>query len=152
MYEFVQPLLWAFPLSAKQDMPLFGQHIAIGSIYIYAYRHVCVISLPLSCFFDLGAAIFDMEYSRWLEDDQRHMSELRTGLNAHLSDSDLRIIVDSYISHYDEIFRLKVAAVKADVFHLITGMWATTAERCFLWMGGFRPSDLIKVWTQPLIH
>ncbi|TYJ18170.1 hypothetical protein E1A91_A09G104100v1 [Gossypium mustelinum] len=97
-----------------------------------------------------GAAIFDMEYSRWLEDDQRHMSELRTGLNAHLSDSDLRIIVDSYISHYDEIFRLKVAAAKADVFHLITGMWTTPAERCFLWMGGFRPSDLIKMLISQL--
>ncbi|KAE8735604.1 Transcription factor HBP-1b(c1) [Hibiscus syriacus] len=97
-----------------------------------------------------GAAIFDMEYSRWLEDDQRHMLELRTGLNAHLSDSDLRIIVDSYISHYDDIFRLKVAGAKADVFHLITGMWTTPAERCFLWMGGFRPSELIKMLISQL--
>ncbi|XP_039012755.1 transcription factor TGA9-like isoform X1 [Hibiscus syriacus] len=97
-----------------------------------------------------GAAIFDMEYSRWLEDDQRNMSELRTGLNAHLSDSDLRIIVDSYISHYDEFFRLKAAAAKADVFHLITGMWTTPAERCFLWMGGFRPSELIKMLISQL--
>ncbi|KAK8683346.1 hypothetical protein V6N13_039410 [Hibiscus sabdariffa] len=97
-----------------------------------------------------GAAIFDMAYSRWLEDDQRHMSELRTGLNAHLSDSDLRIIVDTYISHYDEIFRLKVVAAKADAFHLITGMWTTPAERCFLWMGGFRPSELIKMLISQL--
>ncbi|XWS52876.1 hypothetical protein CRYUN_Cryun11dG0110100 [Craigia yunnanensis] len=97
-----------------------------------------------------GAAIFDMEYSRWLEDDQRHTSELRTGLHAHLSDSDLRIIVDSYISHHDEIFRLKGAAAKSDVFHLITGMWTTPAERCFLWMGGFRPSELIKMLISQL--
>ncbi|XP_022753762.1 transcription factor TGA9-like [Durio zibethinus] len=97
-----------------------------------------------------GAAIFDMEYSRWLEDDQRHISELRTELHAHLSDSDLRIIVDSYISHYDEIFRLKVAAAKSDVFHLITGMWTTPAERCFLWIGGFRPSELIKMLISQL--
>ncbi|CAK7329108.1 unnamed protein product [Dovyalis caffra] len=92
-----------------------------------------------------GAAVFDMEYARWLEDDHRHMSELRTGLQAHLSDGDLRLIVDGYISHYDEIFRLKVVAAKSDVFHLITGMWSTPAERCFLWMGGFRPSELIKM-------
>ncbi|OMO49513.1 hypothetical protein CCACVL1_30962 [Corchorus capsularis] len=97
-----------------------------------------------------GAAIFDMEYSRWLEDDQRHMSELRTGLHAHLSDSDLRVIVDGYISHYDEIFRLKGVAAKSDVFHLITGMWTTPAERCFLWMGGFRPSELIKMLISQL--
>ncbi|KAM7496921.1 hypothetical protein LguiA_021335 [Lonicera macranthoides] len=92
-----------------------------------------------------GAAIFDMEYSRWLDDDHRHMAELRTGLHAHLSDSDLRLIVDGYIAHYDEIFRLKGVTTKTDVFHLITGMWATPAERCFLWMGGFRPSELIKM-------
>ncbi|XP_019173666.1 PREDICTED: transcription factor TGA2.2-like isoform X2 [Ipomoea nil] len=92
-----------------------------------------------------GAAIFDMEYARWLEDDDRHMSELRTALQAHLSDDDLRVIIDGYIAHYDKIFRLKGVAARTDVFHLITGMWMTQAERCFLWMGGFRPSDLIKM-------
>ncbi|XP_065868959.1 transcription factor TGA9 isoform X2 [Euphorbia lathyris] len=97
-----------------------------------------------------GAAMFDMEYARWLEDDHRHMSELRTGLQAHLSDGDLRIIVDRHVSHYDEIFRFKGVAAKSDVFHLITGMWSTPAERCFLWMGGFRPSELIKMLTSQL--
>ncbi|KAK4791595.1 hypothetical protein SAY86_032008 [Trapa natans] len=92
-----------------------------------------------------GAAMFDMEYARWLEDDHRHISELRTALQAHLLDGDLRLIVDGYISHYDEMFRLKGLAAKTDVFHLITGMWTTPAERCFLWMGGFRPSELIKM-------
>ncbi|CAI0544323.1 unnamed protein product [Linum tenue] len=97
-----------------------------------------------------AAAMFDMEYARWLEDDLRHMSELRAGLHAHLSDSDLRITVDRYISHYDEIFRLKGVTAKSDVFHLITGVWATPAERCFLWMGGFRPSELIKMLISQL--
>ncbi|CAI9105623.1 OLC1v1004592C2 [Oldenlandia corymbosa var. corymbosa] len=92
-----------------------------------------------------GAAMFDMEYARWLDDDQRYMSELRTALQAHLVDGDLRVIVDRYFQHYDEIFQLKGVAVKSDVFHLITGMWTTPAERCFLWMGGFRPSELIKM-------
>nr|BAE99654.1 bZip protein AtbZip21 [Arabidopsis thaliana] len=92
-----------------------------------------------------GAAIFDMEYGRWLEDDNRHMSEIRTGLQAHLSDNDLRLIVDGYIAHFDEIFRLKAVAAKADVFHLIIGTWMSPAERCFIWMAGFRPSDLIKI-------
>ncbi|XP_022866430.1 transcription factor TGA9-like [Olea europaea var. sylvestris] len=92
-----------------------------------------------------GAALFDMEYARWLDDDHRHMSELRTALQAHLSDSDLRIVVDKYIAHYDEIFCLKEVAAVSDAIHLITGIWTTPAERCFLWMGGFRPSDLIKM-------
>lgn len=92
-----------------------------------------------------GAAMFDMEYTRWLDEDQRHMAELRKGLQSHLSDGELRIVVDSFVAHYDEIFRLKSVAAKSDVFHLINGMWTTPAERCFLWMGGFRPSELIKM-------
>ncbi|KAI7731433.1 hypothetical protein M8C21_007803 [Ambrosia artemisiifolia] len=94
-----------------------------------------------------GAAVFDMEYTRWLDDDQRHMIELRKGLQSHFSDGDLRVIVDSFVAHYDDFFRFKGVAAKSDVFHLITGMWTTPAERCFLWMGGFRPSDLIKMLT-----
>ncbi|KAL8227191.1 hypothetical protein R6Q57_017023 [Mikania cordata] len=97
-----------------------------------------------------GAAIFDMEYTRWLDDDQRHTAELRKGLQSHFSDGELRVIVDSFVAHYDEIFRFKGVAAKSDVFHLITGMWTTPAERCFLWMGGFRPSELIKMLTVQL--
>ncbi|KAJ6831512.1 transcription factor TGA2.2-like [Iris pallida] len=92
-----------------------------------------------------GAAMFDMEYVRWLEDNYKHMVELRGGLQAHLPDSDLRVILDDCLAHYDEIFRLKGIAAKSDVFHLVTGMWTTPAERCFLWMGGFRPSELLKI-------
>lgn len=93
----------------------------------------------------VGAAMFDMEYARWLEDDQRHMMELRSGLQVPLPDGELRVIVDGYLSHYDEVFRLKGVAVKTDVFHLINGMWTSPAERCFLWIGGFKPSELITV-------
>ncbi|PKA65400.1 TGACG-sequence-specific DNA-binding protein TGA-2.1 [Apostasia shenzhenica] len=92
-----------------------------------------------------GAVIFDMEYARWLDENYKHMMELRGGLQAQLPDGNLRVIVDECLSHYDEIFRLKGSAAKSDVFHLITGMWTTPAERCFLWMGGFRPSELLKV-------
>jgi transcription factor TGA len=91
--------------------------------------------------------MFDAEYGRWLEDGGRRMAELHGGLHAHLPDGDLRAIVDDALAHYDELFRLRAAAAKADVFHLITGTWATPAERCFLWMGGFQPSDLLKVYT-----
>lgn len=90
--------------------------------------------------------MFDVDYARWLEEDSRRMAELHGGLHAHLPDSDLRAIVDDTLTHYDHLFNLKGMAAKADVFHLITGMWATPAERCFLWMGGFRPSELLKVW------
>lgn len=73
------------------------------------------------------------------------MMELRRGLQTHLPDGDLRVIVDECLTHYDELFQLKASTAKSDVFHIITGTWVTPAERCFLWMGGFRPSELLKV-------
>jgi len=95
--------------------------------------------------FRTGALAFDMEYARWLEEHNRQISELRAGVSAHASDTDLRSVVDKIMSHYDEIFRLKGNAAKADVFHVLSGMWKTPAERCFLWLGGFRPSEVLKV-------
>jgi len=86
-----------------------------------------------------------MEYGRWVEDDQRLMAQLRAALHSHLSEGELGVIVDGYMNHYDEIFRLKGVAAKSDVFHLLTGVWSSPAERCFLWIAGFRPSELIKV-------
>ncbi|RCV32119.1 hypothetical protein SETIT_6G232500v2 [Setaria italica] len=91
-----------------------------------------------------GAAMFDVGYARWLDDHGRRMAELQGALHAHLPDGDLRAIVDDTLTHHDELFQLKVVAAKSDVSHLITGAWTTPAERCFLWMGGFRPSDLLK--------
>ena len=84
---------------------------------------------------------FDIEYARWLEDQNKQINELSTAV---ASDSDLRLILDGVMAHYDEIFKVKGVAAKADVFHILSGMWKTTAERCFLWLGGFRPSELSK--------
>ncbi|RVW36401.1 Transcription factor TGA2.2 [Vitis vinifera] len=92
-----------------------------------------------------GAMAFDVEYARWLEEQNRQINELRSAVNSHASDAELRVIVDNIMAHYDDIFRLKGVAAKADVFHLLSGMWKTPAERCFLWLGGFRSSELLKV-------
>ncbi|GBG72000.1 hypothetical protein CBR_g10936 [Chara braunii] len=92
-----------------------------------------------------GAAAFDVEYARWQEEMHRHLCDLRAALQSRLADNDLRMLVDACIGHYDELFRLKSQAAKADVFHLVSGMWKTPAERCFMWMGGFRPSELLKI-------
>ncbi|XP_042463988.1 transcription factor TGA2.3-like isoform X3 [Zingiber officinale] len=97
-----------------------------------------------------GALAFDVEYARWLEEHNRQVNELRAAVNAHASENDLRSIVDGVLSHYEEIFRLKGIAAKADVFHILSGMWKTPAERCFLWLGGFRSSELLKLLANQL--
>nr|CAC40649.1 bZIP transcription factor [Arabidopsis thaliana] len=91
------------------------------------------------------AAVFDMEYARWLEEQQRLLNELRVATQEHLSENELRMFVDTCLAHYDHLINLKAMVAKTDVFHLISGAWKTPAERCFLWMGGFRPSEIIKV-------
>ncbi|XP_024023656.1 transcription factor TGA1 isoform X2 [Morus notabilis] len=92
-----------------------------------------------------GIAAFEMEYGHWVEEQNRLICELRTALHAHISDVELRMLVDSGMSHYFDLFRMKATAAKADVFYVMSGMWKTSAERFFLWIGGFRPSELLKV-------
>ncbi|KAL7134243.1 hypothetical protein ABFS83_11G013500 [Erythranthe nasuta] len=97
-----------------------------------------------------GASAFDVEYVRWMEEQSRRINELRTAITSHASDTELHSIVDSVKTHFNDIFRLKGNAAKADVFHILSGMWKTPAERCFLWLGGFRPSELLKLLVNQL--
>ncbi|RVW45510.1 Transcription factor HBP-1b(c1) [Vitis vinifera] len=92
-----------------------------------------------------GALAFDMDYARWLDEHQRLINDLRSAVNSHVGDNELRILVDGVMAHYDEIFRLKSMGAKSDVFHMLSGMWKTPAERCFMWLGGFRSSELLKI-------
>ncbi|CAA0324192.1 unnamed protein product [Arabidopsis thaliana] len=92
-----------------------------------------------------GVFSFELEYTRWKEEHQRMINDLRSGVNSQLGDNDLRVLVDAVMSHYDEIFRLKGIGTKVDVFHMLSGMWKTPAERFFMWLGGFRSSELLKI-------
>lgn len=88
---------------------------------------------------------FEIEYGHWIEEQQKHNCELRKVLQGHISDVELRILVDSVLSHYCNLFRMKADAAKADVFYVMSGIWRTSVERFFLWLGGFRPSELLNV-------
>uniref|UniRef100_A0A7N0U1C8 Uncharacterized protein n=1 Tax=Kalanchoe fedtschenkoi TaxID=63787 RepID=A0A7N0U1C8_KALFE len=97
-----------------------------------------------------GITTFQMEYGRWVEKNNKQVIELRNALNSYQSDADLETLVDNVMKHYFELFQMKQTAAKADVFYLMSGMWKTTAERFFLWIGGFRPSELLKVLVPQL--
>ncbi|CAM0913931.1 unnamed protein product [Alopecurus aequalis] len=97
-----------------------------------------------------GALAFDLEYARWLDDHQRHINNLRVAVMANMSDDELRILVESVMLHYDDLFRLKSFATKSDVFHVLSGMWMSPAERFFMWLGGFRSSEILKVLASQL--
>ncbi|XP_022733601.1 transcription factor TGA2.2-like isoform X2 [Durio zibethinus] len=92
-----------------------------------------------------GALAFDMDYARWLDEHQLLINDLRSAVNSHMGENELHILVEGVMAHYDEVFRLKSIGAKADVFHMLSGLWKTPAERCFMWLGGFRSSELIKI-------
>lgn len=88
-----------------------------------------------------------MEYNHWVEEQQRQITELRKALQVHTTDIELQILVESSLNHYHNLFCMKANAAKADVFYLMSGIWRTSAERFFHWIGGFRPSELLNVIT-----
>ncbi|KAL8459857.1 hypothetical protein ACS0TY_031676 [Phlomoides rotata] len=99
------------------------------------------------------AVLFDMEYIRWLEDHKRQAEQLRLAHAQadHLPENELCIFVDNHLAHYDKLFKLKSDLVKSDIFHIFSGMWKTPAECCLLWMGGCRPSELVKMILSQIV-
>lgn len=90
--------------------------------------------------------MFDAEYGRWVEEHSKLMFQLRAALNEPLMDDQLQGFVNAAMAQHEELLNLKGAMARADVFHLLSGVWASPAERCFLWLAGFRPSEIIKVY------
>lgn len=97
-----------------------------------------------------GTVAFDTEYARWMEEQNRWINELRTAVDSRASDADLRGVIDKVTAQFYDVFRLKENAAKVDVFHILSGMWKMPAERCFMWIGGFRPSELLKLLVNQL--
>ena len=71
--------------------------------------------------------------------------ELKGAVNAYRPESELCNTINNWLAHCNQIFGLKSKALKDDVFHVFSRMWKAPAERCFMWMGGFRSSVVIKV-------
>ncbi|ONI34965.1 hypothetical protein PRUPE_1G508100 [Prunus persica] len=93
-----------------------------------------------------GITTFEMEYGHWVEEQHRQNVELRNALQDHGTDIELlRILVESGLSHYANLFRMKADAARADAFYLLSGIWRTSVERHFHWIGGFRPSELLNI-------
>ncbi|TYH65383.1 hypothetical protein ES332_D06G052100v1 [Gossypium tomentosum] len=98
----------------------------------------------LSAAANAGITAFEMEYGNWVEEQNKKICELRSALQAHITDIELHILVENSLNHYCNLFHIKADAAKADIFYLISGIWRTTAERFFHWIGGFRPSELLN--------
>ncbi|OIW03189.1 hypothetical protein TanjilG_11826 [Lupinus angustifolius] len=130
----------------EQELQRARQQLGVACDFELTYYLVAWMGMGQG----LCAMAFDVEYARWLEEHNRHTNELRAAINSHAGDIELRTIVDNFMTQFDGIFRLKGVAAKADIFHILSGMWKTPAERCFLWIGGFRSSELLKLLVNEL--
>ncbi|KAM1013958.1 hypothetical protein ACFX2C_044021 [Malus domestica] len=92
-----------------------------------------------------GITTFEMEYGHWVEEQYRQNVELRNALQDHVTDIELQKLVKGALNHYANLFRMKADAARADVFYLLSGIWRTSVERHFHWIGGFRPSELLNI-------
>ncbi|KAK1609167.1 hypothetical protein QYE76_032840 [Lolium multiflorum] len=98
-------------------------------------------------------AAFEIEHARWVEDQTRQTRELRAALQQQHPDTPeprLRALAEAGLAHYDRMFLAKAAAARRDVFFVMSGAWRPAAERFFLWIAGFRPSDLLNVLAPQL--
>ncbi|XP_050376739.1 transcription factor TGA7-like [Argentina anserina] len=94
---------------------------------------------------DSGITTFELEYGHWVEEQHRQNIELRNALQEHATEIELQILVEGGLNHYATLFRMKADAAKADIFYLLSGIWRTSVERYFHWIGGFRPSELLNI-------
>ncbi|KAK6277415.1 hypothetical protein POUND7_017738 [Theobroma cacao] len=132
---------------ARQQVSRCGMHNQLGNALM---QGMYISSASDTGYFGLsgtvnsGITAFEMEYGHWVEEQNKQICELRSALQAHITDIELRILVESGLNHYCNLFRMKADAAKADIFYLISGIWRTSAERFFHWIGGFRPSELLN--------
>ncbi|TYG37818.1 hypothetical protein ES288_D13G172000v1 [Gossypium darwinii] len=97
-----------------------------------------------------AALAFDMKYGHWLDEHQRLINNLRSAVfrlkNTGAKADVFHMLSGMWKTPTEMCFMwLGGFRSKADVFHMLYGMWKTPAERCFLWLGGFRSSELMKI-------
>ncbi|KAI7737184.1 hypothetical protein M8C21_009023 [Ambrosia artemisiifolia] len=88
--------------------------------------------------------------AQWVEVQNKKTNALKSALHSALPDPELDVLIKDTMNHYANLFNIKATAAKVDVCYLISGVWQTPTERLFLWIGGFRPSDLLKVLVPQL--
>ncbi|XP_057729480.1 transcription factor TGA7-like isoform X2 [Arachis stenosperma] len=92
-----------------------------------------------------GIVLFEIEYGNWIEEQHKLNEELRKAFQTQAPNEQLNQLVQTLLNHYSNLFKMKSDAAKADIFYLISGVWKSSAERLFLWIGGSRPSQLLSI-------
>ncbi|XP_071740563.1 transcription factor HBP-1b(c38)-like [Rutidosis leptorrhynchoides] len=88
---------------------------------------------------------FTKIYSDWFEEHQRLILTLRKKMMSNFNVSAIIPTLDAIFSHYNELFQKKRTASQINIFSILYGVWMPPPARCIMWIGGFRPSNVIEL-------
>ncbi|KAI7756223.1 hypothetical protein M8C21_000895 [Ambrosia artemisiifolia] len=94
--------------------------------------------------------IFHSFFDRWLGELNNHLQQLVSVAKHHQyddneHDSDLCMLIDRSVGHYEEYYKVKSEAAKEDIISMFSHKWLTSLEDAFLWITGWRPTTAIHL-------
>ncbi|XP_071739923.1 TGACG-sequence-specific DNA-binding protein TGA-2.1-like [Rutidosis leptorrhynchoides] len=88
---------------------------------------------------------FNKQYNDWFVEHHQRILHLRRRLIGEFVEDDILPIVENILSQFYTIFNIKKNAAKVDVFSILYGTWMSPAHLSTMWVGGFRPTDMLKL-------
>ncbi|KAK9074172.1 hypothetical protein SSX86_006769 [Deinandra increscens subsp. villosa] len=85
-------------------------------------------------------------YQNWVGQQRLDLDELVQALNTYPTDHDyLQLITKKTIDHFENYRTARAQLAKHDAPSFLAPSWGTTFENSFLWIGGCRPSLIIRL-------
>ncbi|KAK9077446.1 hypothetical protein SSX86_005783 [Deinandra increscens subsp. villosa] len=85
-------------------------------------------------------------YQNWMSQQRLDLEELLQGLTNFPTDPDyLRLLVKKNISHFEDYHAARAQLAKLNGPSFFAPAWGTTFENSSLWIGGCRPSLIIRL-------
>ncbi|XP_009339278.2 protein ZW2 [Pyrus x bretschneideri] len=84
----------------------------------------------------------------WLDRQQTFLDQLLNLVESpdyENKDARERILIEQVLSHYQQYFAEKARTAEEDAFVLFSPPWLSSFERSLLWLGGFKPSMVLRM-------
>ncbi|KAK1418107.1 hypothetical protein QVD17_27246 [Tagetes erecta] len=85
-------------------------------------------------------------FLNWVAQQRLDLDELLQALNNYPTDPDyLQLISKKVIDHFENYYTARAQLAKHDAPSFLSPSWGTTFENSFLWIGGCRPTLIIRL-------
>ncbi|KVI02163.1 DOG1 domain-containing protein [Cynara cardunculus var. scolymus] len=89
---------------------------------------------------------FQCCYHNWVAQQRLDLDELLQTLTHYWTDPDyLKLITNKIINHFENYSHARAELAKHDSPSFLAPTWGSTFENSFLWIGGCRPSLIIRI-------